>query len=71
MNKNSALYQLMDIQVNEGPNWITQADEKYHEISKRSNELNLQEIVVAAMNERLSDKSKYRFSHQCLSNNHH
>lgn len=38
MDKNSALYQLMDIRVNEGLDGITQADEEYQEISKRSGE---------------------------------
>lgn len=36
MDKNSALYQLMYIRVNEGLDGITQADEEYQEISKRS-----------------------------------
>ena len=38
MDKNSVLYQLMDIRVNEGLDGITQADEEYQEISKRSGE---------------------------------
>lgn len=38
MDKNSALYQLMDLRLNEFMNEIVMADEEYQAISRRSNE---------------------------------
>lgn len=38
MDKNSVLYQLMDLRLNEIMNEIVMADEEYQAISKKSNE---------------------------------
>lgn len=64
MDKDSIPYHLMDIQVNEGLDGITQADEEYQEIGKRSREclhkldmMRLPQEVRALINQHASEQN--------------